>query len=259
MLFINTRPLDRAKPLTMALQQQSIDVIELPLLELIARPYSDELQSLYQQITSVNIIVVVSPTAVEIGMKYLNKMQVSLAALAHIQWIAVGQKTAESLMRFGIHSFIPEVETSEGMLNLPLFNSLDVPTNIAFWRGEGGRPFMMDALMSKGHRVFNFVLYERQCPEQSKHAIETIKQQLQQSPSYKMVVSSEASWLNWINLIENNRDILNKADYWVLGERLFQLLLDYQKQNKLDFKITKLASLRTDLILQHIDVAQGKK
>ena len=40
MLFINTRPQDRAKPLTVALQQQFIEVIELPLLELIARPLS---------------------------------------------------------------------------------------------------------------------------------------------------------------------------------------------------------------------------
>ena len=73
-----------------------------------------------------------------------------------------------------------------------------------------------------------------------------------------MVVSSEASWLNWIELIQNNRDILNKADYWVLGERLFQLLLNDQKQNKLSFKITKLTNLKIDSIMQQIIVAQGK-
>ena len=258
MLFINTRPQDRAKPLTVALQQQSIEVIELPLLELISRPLSNDLTYLYQQLFSVKIIVVVSPTAVEIGIKYLKQLDIQLADLAHVKWIAVGQKTAESLQDYGIKSFIPDVETSEGMLNLSVLKSLDAQTEIAFWRGEGGRQFMMDTLMSEGHKVLNFILYERKCPEQSKQDIETIKQRLIQSPSYKMVVSSEASWLNWIELIQNNRDILNKADYWVLGERLFQLLLNDQKQNKLSFKITKLTNLKIDSIMQQIIVAQGK-
>ncbi len=98
MLFINTRPQDRAKPLTVALQQQFIEVIELPLLELIARPLSSELTYLYQQLFSAKVIVVVSPTAVEIGMKYLKQLDIQLADLAHLKWIAVGQKTAESLL-----------------------------------------------------------------------------------------------------------------------------------------------------------------
>lgn len=257
MLFINTRPQDRAKPLTMALHQQSIDVIELPLLELIARPLSSDLTGLYRQLQSAKVIVVVSPTAVDVGMKYLNQLQISLADLAHVKWISVGQKTAESLIKYGVESLVPDVETSEGMLSLSALKSLDTRTNVAFWRGEGGRQFMMDTLISQGHKVLNFILYDRHCPEQSKQVIETIKQQLQQSPSYKMVVSSEASWLNWIELIQNNRDILNKADYWVLGERLFQLLLNHQKQNKLSFKITKLADLKIDSITQQIAVAQG--
>lgn len=257
MLFINTRPQDRAKPLTVALQQQSVEVVELPLLELIERPLSSSLIGLYRQLQHAKVIVAVSPTAVDVGMKYLKQLQISLSDLTHIKWIAVGQKTAESLIQYGVESIVPDVETSEGMLNLSVLKSLDTQTEIAFWRGEGGRQFMMDSLTSQGHKILNFILYDRQCPPQSQQAIETIKQRIAQPSGYKMVVSSEASWLNWIELIQNNRDILNQADYWVLGERLFQLLLDYQKQNKLSFKITKLANLKIDSIMQQIAVAQG--
>lgn len=259
MLFINTRPQDRAKPLTLALLDQGINVIELPLLELIERPCSDDLKSLYQQLPNTQVVVVVSPTAVEVGMKYLNQLNISLKDLSEIIWVAVGEKTAESLLNYGIKSIRPEVETSEGMLSLPILNELPSSSKIAFWRGEGGRQFMMETLSEQGHCILNFVLYERQCPEQSRLSRATIQQQLQQTPSYIMVVSSEASWLYWVDLIQHNDNILNKADYWVLGERLFELLLKYQKQNNLHFNIKKLTNLKIDLIMQHVLAAQGKK
>lgn len=259
MLFINTRPENRAKPLTMALLDQGINVIELPLLELVERPFTEDLKHLYRQLPHTQIIVVVSPTAVDVGMKYLQQCGIVLSDLSDIIWVAVGEKTAESLSSYGIKSVRPEVETSEGILHLPTLNELPESSKIAFWRGEGGRQFMMQTLAEQGQCILNFVLYERQCPEKSKFSIETIQHQLQQASSYIMVISSEASWWYWVDLIKHNIDMLNKADYWVLGERLFELLLNYQKQNNLSFKITKLANLKIDLIMQHVFVAQGKK
>ena len=95
MLFINTRPQDRAEALTQALQQQHIEVIDLPLLQLSAQPWSEPLANLYTQLPHTHIIVVVSPTAVDIGMEYLAQSQISLQDLQHIRWVAVGEKTAE--------------------------------------------------------------------------------------------------------------------------------------------------------------------
>ena len=50
MLLLNTRPIERAQALTQILEHDQIDVIELPLLELKAMPYSAELATLYQQL-----------------------------------------------------------------------------------------------------------------------------------------------------------------------------------------------------------------
>ena len=99
MLFINTRPEDRASTLTQALQEVGYQVEALPLLELVAEPFLESLQQLYQQLEQVQVIVVVSPTAVEVGMRYLQQAGISLDQLKHVQWIAVGQATAQARRR----------------------------------------------------------------------------------------------------------------------------------------------------------------
>ena len=120
MLFINTRPEDRASTLTQALQEVGYQVETLPLLELVAEPFLESLQQLYQQLEQVQVIVVVSPTAVEVGMRYLQQAGISLDQLKHVQWIAVGQATAQALAKLSVVSHVPEVESSEGMLDLPI-------------------------------------------------------------------------------------------------------------------------------------------
>ena len=95
MQFINTRPVERAQTLTQCLRQAGIDVVELPLLELVARPFSMQLQGLYSQLFDTQVIVVVSPTAVQFGMKYLQESGIKLSQLQHIKWVAVGQTTAQ--------------------------------------------------------------------------------------------------------------------------------------------------------------------
>lgn len=254
---MNTRPQDRAEALTSALFDHHVQVIELPLLALHACPLSDQLIELYSQLSQVDVIVVVSPTAVEIGMQYLKQLQIDPTVLAHIEWIAVGEKTAQALKQYHISSLVPQVETSEGMLSLPIFKQLNTFTKVAFWRGHGGRQFMMQQLQNDGIEVLNFVLYERKCPIQSRHKIHQIIPILQQQ-HYIVLVSSEASWLNWLELIQFDSSLLNKAQYWVLGERLFCILSDYKQRYDFNFEIIKLNSLSIESILEHVIQLQGK-
>ena len=257
MLFINTRPADRACTLSQALRQQAWSVIELPLLELQACPWSDALAQLYQQLLQAQRIVVVSPTAVHIGMEYLAKSGIHLDQLQHLQWIAVGEKTAQVLAEYGISSAVPEVETSEGMLELPLLKSLAAGSCIAFWRGEGGRQFMMDSLQQAGMQILNFILYQRQCPAASIQQMPALLPQLQQHRDYWMLISSEASWLNWLRLSQAQKELLNRGRYLVLGDRLEALLMDYQQQHHTCFQLIKLTNLKTETILQQIELKSG--
>ncbi|OTG69401.1 uroporphyrinogen-III synthase [Acinetobacter sp. ANC 4470] len=254
MLFINTRPQTRAENLSHALRMAQVEVLDLPLLELVARPWSNTLSELYQRLPSTQLIVVVSPTAVEIGMDYLTKASLSLEAIQHIQWIAVGEATAQALALYGIVAKVPLVETSEGMLQLPILQALSAGTCIAFWRGEGGRLFMMDRLQQQGIDVLNFILYQRRCPVLTEQKIPHLLAKLAQEKQYYMVVSSEASWINWIDLVRAGDEVVAKGHYLVLGERLYQVVSDYKKNHQACFNITRLSDLKTDSILQQIAV-----
>ena len=63
MLFINTRPADRAQQLTSALQAEGLTVLELPLLALDAMPWSESLATLFAQINEVQVIRALSTLA----------------------------------------------------------------------------------------------------------------------------------------------------------------------------------------------------
>lgn len=258
MLFINTRPTDRAAALTAALSIQSIEVFELPLLELQAQAWSEQLQSCYQQLLYANVIVVVSPTAVEIGMQYLSLSGLSLAQLTHVQWIAVGEKTAQVLAQYGIAAHVPQIETSEGMLSLPELQQLKINSKIAFWRGEGGRQFMMQHLQQQGMQIINCVLYQRGCPDHAQFKAQQLQQKLSTPQPYAVLISSEASWLNWCQLFEQQPKILESAVYLVLGQRLFALLQQYAQQQKCDLQIRLMHDLKPQVILKQLEQLQGK-
>lgn len=259
MLFINTRPIERAQLLTTCLREAGFDVVDLPLLALKARPFSHQLQSLYSQLQYAQMVVVVSPTAVDIGMQYLQQAGISLAQIQHLQWIAVGKKTAQKLAEFGVRSHIPEVETSEGMLGLPIFKQLKNITQIAFWRGEGGRQFMMQHFENCHIDVLNFVLYERSCPKSSLEQFPSFVAKLgQYDTPYWNCISSEASWNHWLALTQRHDSLVNACHYLVLGERLYQLLVNHKKKTDKCFKISKILNLEPETILHTMLQLQRK-
>ena len=253
MLFINTRPAERAQALTACLVHADFKVIDVPLLALKAKPFDATLLSLYASLAQTQVIVVVSPTAVDIGMRYLEQAGIALSALTHVQWIAVGKTTAAALAAFGIESLVPEVETSEGMLSLPIFDHIDHLDAIAFWRGEGGRQFMMQQCAEKNITVLNFVLYERYCPEQTQQHFEHIAAQiLAEAAPYWVCISSEASWKNWLSLCQHNQFLLNQCHYLVLGERLYQVLCHDKHHLKAQFAVDQLDDLNPATVLNRI-------
>lgn len=237
--LINTRPVERATALSESLQALGYSVYELPLLSLEAIALDAELHAQFAQFKDAEIVVVVSPIAVELGMQYASQCNILLAELQNKQWIAVGQSTQKALAKYKIDSQCPTVETSEGMLQLPILNDLisaqsSAPRNsksvrIAFWRGIGGRTLMMDELIAQGCTVLNILLYRRAMPN---YTIEGLKQLAQQLPA-TILISSEQSWKNWqqltTQLVEHaivSKDIFSENQYVVLGDRVSQVLRD---------------------------------
>ncbi|ESK38384.1 hypothetical protein P256_01923 [Acinetobacter nectaris CIP 110549] len=224
MLFINTRPRDRADALTREICKQGIDVLDVPLLHLESVALSEQLTQQFHALPQANIIIVVSPTAAKIGLSYLAQVFQETPQLESIHWIAVGAKTAEVLKAAGINAHIPKVETSEGMLELPILKQASIQS-IAFWRGEGGRQFMMSHLAQKNINIINMILYKRSLPRETvtsfQHVAEILKQYHQK---IYVCISSEASWLNWLNLLKHDLDVVSKCHYIVLGARLHSIV-----------------------------------
>ena len=257
MLFINTRPQDRAENLSHALRMAQIEVLDLPLLELVAQPWSDSLFELYQRLPSTQVIVVVSPAAVEFGMQALAQAGGKPEDLHNIQWIAVGQATAQALLQYGFESQVPEVETSEGMLRLPVLQRLGRTARIAFWRGEGGRQFMMDTLATQGIQVLNFVLYRRYCPTSTEQSLQENLVFIREASPCVLLVSSEASWRNWLRLAQHYSLGQISIYCFVLAERVTHLVEQSCHEHQLGYQVIQLEDLKQDTILKQLHAVQG--
>ncbi len=246
--IVNTRPTDRAAALTHTLTQAGYAVSCLPLLELVPAPFTAALQQQLAHIEQADIVVVVSPTAVELGLAYLQQLAINPVALK-CQWIAVGQGTAEVLSRAGIDSVVPRIETSEGMLDLEVFQHAATALNVMFWRGHGGRQLMLQTLQLQQHHTSSINLYSRQLPHQSKLRYQQL---LNQRPDV-LLISSGASWQHWLELGQQYQPLM-PAYILVLGERVQQIIQAYLDK-QLKTKVILLQDLQPARILnalQHL-------
>lgn len=225
MLFINTRPPDRAKLLTQQLQLLGHDVFNLPLLDLTPIALNHSLARQFLKLNQADVVVVVSPTAAEIGLQYSRTLNIPLHTLDKIKWIAVGEKTAQTLAKVGIDAYVPTLETSEGMLQLPILQTRSIQT-VAFWRGEGGRQFMMQQLVDRDIHVVNMLLYQRIFPSYALEHAQMLSTRLDSEGinAIFVCVSSEASWKNWQKICLQQHLSLARFTYLSLGQRLTEIL-----------------------------------
>ena len=246
--IVNTRPTDRADALTHVLTQAGYAVSCLPLLALLPDPFTADLQQQLGHIEQADIVVVVSPTAVTLGLAYLQQLAINPVTLK-CQWVAVGQGTAEVLSRAGIDSVVPRIETSEGMLDLEVFQRAATALNVMFWRGHGGRQLMLQTLQSQQHHTISINLYSRQLPRESKLRYQQL---LNQHPDV-LLMTSGASWQYWLELGQEYQPIM-PAYILVLGKRVQQIIQDSLAKH-LKTKVILLEDLQPTRILnalQHL-------
>ncbi len=242
--IFNTRPVERATALSIALRQLGYQVYELPLLTLSARDLDAVLEQQFLALSDADIIVVVSPIAAQLGIKYYRQLGLDWKQIHKKQWIAVGEGTQRALAEFGLNSVCPTIETSEGMLELVELQDCYHKT-IAFWRGIGGRTFMMQQLQQQGCRILNMLLYTRQQPEST-----DAMQILTHLPAV-ILISSEASWNNWLKLCAQSsyaQTCLAKNIYLVLGERVSDIVHTYFASQTVPAVVKTLMDLKANSI-----------
>lgn len=231
-IFINTRPIERAKPLTLALEKNNVKVLELPLLQMVeVNLAKEDIQNITDLLYGkYDVLVVVSPTASEKGCYYIKSLSDDMSnmssdkAFQSMQIVAVGQATADKLSEFGISTIIPKTSSNEGMLALECISKLDNNNRVMIWRGQGGRKLLIEALSERGVQVDVLELYKRQFPQTT---AEEFNQWLMDCSSTNQIqnitvlISSGEAFEYWQTLVTNNNKIsLIDFDYLVLGERL---------------------------------------
>ena len=162
---LNTRPLARAVSLQNALLATGARVQQLPLLEIDALPLTAEAQQWLRDLDRYRWVFVVSPTAAELGLQHLADYWPQWPL--DVQWLAVGDSTAQVLRQHLLSPMIPDEETSEGLLRLPIFQQLHRGDRLLVLRGEGGRNLVREHLITQGVRVDYIELYRRQLPTQT--------------------------------------------------------------------------------------------
>ncbi|MFO1391827.1 MAG: uroporphyrinogen-III synthase [Agitococcus sp.] len=173
--IVNTRPEQRAVQLTQALEQQGATVFSLPLLETVALELSAVSKDCLLNLDRYHSVFVVSPTAADLGLNALADFWPQWPV--GIEWLAIGQSTAQVLRSYLIEPIVPKQETSEGLLQLPQLQQLAQGQRLLVLRGEGGRNLVRDSLQNRGINVDYVDLYRRQLPQCSVQQWQLIQQQ----------------------------------------------------------------------------------
>lgn len=230
-IFINTRPPLRQSALPQV--ERVADVVSLPLIELKKRPLSDDDKALLARLCAggYDVVVVVSITAVEFALSYLSNDEfgriVQLNQRGKLCFVAVGKPTADALRAAGLVVETPPIASNESMSQMAVFANAK---KVLFWRGVGGRVFLMNDLQNRGVAVAKVDFYERAILDISK----PLAQLLERGQKMVVLISSELAWQAWQRAVACVGANLTKFDYLTMGERLGAMIQGAMVIDKLD-------------------------
>lgn len=212
-IFVNTRPASRIKALPKLAKLAKI--VELPLLSFVERVLdSNERQYQARLINGgYDVLVVVSITAVEFALASLTQEElrhlIELNQSGKLAIVAVGEPTAKALGQVGLIAQMPLVASNESMSQMPIFEHAK---RVLFWRGVGGRVFLMEHLTKQGVVVDKVDFYERHIPNTLSNQV----QALDDDCPIIVLISSEMAWQAWQSA--GGHKLI--CQYIVMGERL---------------------------------------
>ncbi len=135
---------------------QGLDAVGLGLMRI--EPLPANTAALYLHLGGIgenDLVIVVSTAAAE-------RASLALTTDCNGQLMAVGSSTADALAITQRPVAVPQVETTEGLLALPVLQpEAIVDRNVLILKGKGGRPLLADTLRARGANVAELSLYWR--------------------------------------------------------------------------------------------------
>lgn len=240
MLFINTRPIQRAKSLTDFLQKQGITVLELPLLELVACELSEQEKDSLKRLGTPHFytaLVFISETAVRYFFEFIQSQQIVLTP--DITVIAVGQQTAHIFTQHWqkFYASFPNLltpsqyglpENNEGLVQLPFIQNLKSFDKVCILKGKNGRELFKTTLMEKGINVAEVAFYQRIVPPLSHAMFQQFCQNFDFSIKPIVLITSLTAWQHWQDLVRpcsaQDSVFLSKFTYLILQSRIANVM-----------------------------------
>lgn len=254
-LVINTRPVERAAPLTRHLQAAGMSVVDMPMLTLQPRLTTDSDMILMRQWLAgeYQALIIVSPTAAASGLaiwqllererehqangatdKEVEAIEGSsniLVAPSHL--IAVGEATAAVLNEAKLSNasyqvLQPVIANNEGMLAMPEIDSLQAGDKLLVWRGLGGRRLLVDTLQARGVHIDSIAWYERKMPidammqyqqwlQDFNNRNATVGITASQQAKPIVIVSSGTAFEHWESIVQATKTFDVAAEHQVMS------------------------------------------
>lgn len=194
-----TRPAHQAGPLAQAISAAGGHAFLFPTLEIRPTELSATDQDRLLQVNHYDILIFISPNAVEHGLNQIN----TIMPLADNVLIAtIGQGSARALRhKLGKNpDIVPETEfNSEGLLATPAMQDV-TNKRILIIRGNPGREHLKQGLEQRGARVDYLGVYQRSIPGINSTELELKLEQYLQKKQIAAIVMTSAESLN--NLLE---------------------------------------------------------
>ncbi len=154
--IVVTRPQQQAAGLAQRIAELGGIPLSFPLLDIGPAPDQSALHEFAQHAGQYQLLIFISPNAVNYGMAAL------CAVPQQVQVAAVGQGSARALREHGIEQAIVPAERfdSEALLALPELQNVS-GWRIAILRGDGGRELLGDTLKARGAEVEYVTCYRR--------------------------------------------------------------------------------------------------
>ena len=211
-----TRPEKQGQQLQHSLNEVGIYSLCQPLFYYQQNPHFIDNQRRLN-ITTLDIIIFVSEAAVEYAHnalpseQWMNKRQ---------KIIAVGAKTQSALAKLGYKSTCPLVQSSEGILALPmldekLLKKSSSSEKILIVRGNGGRELLAEQLKNRGATVQYIESYRRIWPAFNQRQLA----QWQEKKINTIIITSNALLKRVVNLIDIKDNYWQNTCLWVVASQ----------------------------------------
>ena len=191
-----TRPAHQAKGLTQGIQSQGGDVFLFPTLDIQPSEPSPQNDKLIAHINQFNMIIFISPNAVEHG---INKITATSNLSESVLLATIGQGSAKALeAKLGKPAdIVPKKNfNSEGLLLTNEMQNVE-GKHILIIRGNGGREHLKQELEKRGAVVEYLTAYQRIKPQQKSDKLE---QYLQNNLIAAIVITSAESLKNLLEM-----------------------------------------------------------